>query len=83
MARSWYAYLGGKEHTSVINYIRIDVKHNCLCGSEICAIYVRDNGIHPAEPLSANIQRYIADALSTGQLQPSNPYNAKKYVYLR
>ena len=81
MAKAWYFYFSG-EPFAVENYHRID-KHNCLCGDTICCIYVYDNGSHPQHPLSPNLQRYITDAMATGQLQPAKPYHAKKYVYLR
>lgn len=84
MARSWYGFIGGKDTTNPLNYFKLTGgKHNCLCGNEICAIYVTDSGTHPKEPLSTNMQQYIQTALATGQLQPEIPYDAKKYVYLR
>lgn len=83
MAKSWYAFIRGEDPTDVQNYFRITIKHSCLCGTKICAIYAADNGLHPREPLSKNIQQYISDALITTQLQPEFPYNTKKYVYLK
>ncbi len=83
MSRSWYAFIGGDDPTRSQSYIKLTIKHQCLCGNQICAIYAADNGSHPEEPLSANLQRYIKDALHTGQLQPEFPFDAKKFVYLR
>lgn len=83
MARSWYAFIGGDDPFNPLNYFQITVKHRCLCGNEICAIYAKDNGLHPEAPLSLNLQQYIKNALITEQLQPEVPFNAKKYVYLK
>ena len=84
MAKAWYIYNGG-DQLQASNYFRNDgVVSICLCGSEIGAIYAeeKEGYKHPVEPLSTNMQRYIKDALVTGQLQPDTPYYAKKYVYL-
>lgn len=85
MERAWYAYMGGPDadYKDVGNYFKLTVKPNCLCGVEICAIYVPDNGHQPAHPLSSNIKNYINQALLTTQMQPEKPYCAKKYIYLR
>jgi len=84
MKRSWYAFTGGSgDFTNVLNYHRISVKHACLCGDKICAIYANSNGLHPQEPLSKNMIQYINKALSTELIQPETPFDAKKYVYLK
>lgn len=83
MARSWYAYLGFGEPTSFSSYARLTVKHSCLCGNRICAIYVAADTFRLESPLSENLQQYIRDALITGQLQPESPSGTKKYVYLK
>lgn len=84
MAKSWYAFGGGDNYNDITNYYSMrDAKAQCLCGNEICVIYTEDNGTHPKEPLSINIQQYIKLALATQQIQPDHPYDAKKYVYLR
>ena len=82
MSRSWYVFIGS-DPTETNNYHKISVKHNCLCGEEICVIYAGGIDINPISPLSPNIKLYIKNALATGKLQPSAPYNAKKYVYLK
>lgn len=86
MARSWYAFIGGNDPTDIQNYYKVTVKHDCLCGDQICAVYAKENKDqeepHPA-PFSMNMQQYIRDALSTKLLQPEHPYNTKKYVYLK
>ena len=83
MSRVWYVFMGGSDTTLQSNYVRLRVKHDCLCGTEICAIYIKNSGLHPTEPFSDNILTYINDAVLTGKMQPSLPYNTKKYVYLR
>lgn len=82
MSKSWYAFIGG-DPTNLISYYHLTVKHGCLCGDTICAIYAESEGLHPRTPFSENMQEYILQALTTGQLQPQVPYNAKKYVYLK
>ena len=82
MAKSWFAFMGGEVHDP-LSYYRINVKHNCLCGHVLCAIYADSNGVYPETPFSANMQKYIADGLSTGQIQPEYPVRSKKYVYLK
>ena len=81
MSRAWYVFIGNDPIASS-NYYRVS-GHNCLCGEQICCIYLYDNGLRPKDPLSPNIQNYIREALATGQLQPARPYSAKKYVYLK
>lgn len=83
MARSWYVFIGGNDPTNFLNYYKLTVKHECLCGDQICAIYATGTGHNPDQYLSQNMQKYIKDALFTGQIQPETPFNAKKYVYLR
>lgn len=82
MSKLWYTYLGTEDPLSTANYVRVTVKPTCLCGDRICAVLAPDTGEQPSVPFSANLQKYINDALTTGQLQPNHPYNAKKYVYL-
>ncbi len=82
MKRVWYAYLGGN-HFEASSYVKITTRHGCLCGTQICAIYLPDHGFRPEEPFSKNMQQYISDALVTQMIQPEDPYQAKKYVYLR
>ncbi|MNR11269.1 hypothetical protein D3C85_1275620 [compost metagenome] len=83
MARSWYAYLGFGDPTSFTSYARLTVKHQCLCGDRICAIYVAADTFRLESPLSDNLQEYIRNALLTGQIQPERPTGTKKYVYLK
>lgn len=82
--KSWYYYDGG-DPLSATNYYKLGrvLPHNCLCGDTICMIYANDAGDVPFDPLSANMQQYITDALTTGLLQPQKPYNSKFFVYLR
>ena len=84
MSKSWYAFIWGDDPTDVQHYHKIELKHDCLCGDKICAIYA-DTGeaSHPSEPLSRNLLQYINQALLTGQLQPAFPEGTKKYVYLK
>lgn len=83
MARSWYAFIPGGDPTDIERYWKASVKHSCLCGTQICAIYAKGIGITPDVPLSPNMQKYIKNALLTGQLQPETPVGCKKYVYLK
>ena len=83
MSKAWYVFIGGSDVTSQSNYLRATLKHNCLCGTEICAIYLPNTGFYPAQPFSETMKAYISDALVTGKIQPSLPYDAKKYVYLK
>lgn len=87
MAKSWYAFVSGDDATDVKNYIKVHGgRFNCLCGFKICVVYasgVGENGTHPTDPFSSNLQLYIKNALATGQLQPEVPISSKKYVYLR
>lgn len=83
MARSWYVYIGIGDPLLFSSYARLTIKHNALCGNEICVIYSEGEEFRLQAPLSPNLQKYIKDALITGQLQPEQPANAKKYVYLR
>ena len=85
MTRVWYGFIGNKaDPYDTENYYKLsrDIEH-CLCGENICAVYLGDNGTHPHGPFSKNIQQYIDRALSTGKLQPEMPLTAKKYVYLK
>lgn len=83
MSRSWYAFIGDDNVTDVSKYFRVTVKHQCLCGDKICAIYAKGIGTHPDAPLSENMQSYIKAALINCSLQPENPVGSKKYVYLK
>jgi len=85
MAKSWYVFMGGAEtdNKDILNYFKLTVKHTCLCGTQLCAIYAEDGGNHPVAPLSRNLRSYIDKALYTTQIQPDSPFNAKKYVYLK
>ena len=84
MARSWYLFVGTDDPTNVEEYYKIyNGKHNCLCGHKICAIYATGTGKYPENPLSANMQLYIKNALKTQLIQPEMPIGTKKYVYLR
>ena len=82
MAKSWYVFIGNGSPEDPLNYYRLTVKHECLCGDKICAIYAAGTELHPIGPFSFNIQQYIRDAMVTGQIQPELPA-AKKYVYLK
>lgn len=83
MARSWYAFIPGGDPTDIERYWKVTVKHSCLCGDQICAIYAGGEGTNPDRPFSANMLNYIKKALVTGQLQPEAPIGSKKYVYLK
>lgn len=83
MAKSWYAFMGSGDPTLFSNYMKITVKHSCLCGNHICAIYSEGDDKQPENPLSPQLKEYIKKAMITGQLQPDYPLGAKKYVYLR
>jgi len=83
MAKSWYVFMGGTDPSNCANYFRVSVKHSCLCGDEICAIYSNDDGQQPTAPFSRNLLLYIATAVATGTIQPEVPINSKKYVYLK
>ena len=84
MAKSWYAFIQGDNPMDIRNYFKIDVKHSCLCGDQICAIYTQiGEDLHPQHPLSNNVLYYINQALITGELQPAFPLGTKKYVYLK
>ena len=81
MAKAWYFLIYG-DPLDTSSYVKIQVKHDCLCGDQICAVYAEDHGENPA-PFSRNVQQYIRKALASGQLQPEFPVMAKKYVYLK
>jgi hypothetical protein len=83
MARAWYSFNGGTNTTLVSNYSLMTVIPTCINGAVICAIYAPEGGANPTGPLSANLQRYISNAVGTGLAQPQAPVNAKKYVYLK
>lgn len=83
MAKSWYVFMGTGDPTLFSNYRKLTIKHSCLCGNQICAIYAEGENPNPEAPLSVNIQQYINKAMVTGQLQPEFPIGAKKYVYLK
>ncbi|NQX37624.1 hypothetical protein SAMN05421820_103381 [Pedobacter steynii] len=83
MSRSWYAYMGLGDPLLCSGYVKVTVKHNCICGEKICAIYAAGEGFRPTEPFSENMQQYIKKALATGRIQPERPFGSKKYVYLR
>lgn len=83
MAKSWYVYMGAGDPTLFSSYRRLTVKHTCLCGNQICAIYAKGEDTLPEGPLSINLQQYVKAALATGALQPERPAGTKKYVYLR
>jgi len=82
MSKSWYGFIWG-DPSKAESYVKMKNKHECLCGNAICAIYARGIEHHPDTPFSANLQQYIKDALVTGELQPQDPFDAKKYVYLK
>lgn len=83
MARSWYAFIPGGDPTDIERYWKATVKHSCLCGDRICAVYATGEEINPDPPFSPNMVKYIKDALVTGQLQPQFPIGSQKYVYLK
>jgi hypothetical protein len=83
MNRSWYAYTGFGDPTLCSSYVKITLKHNCICGDKICAIYATGEDFNPVEPLSDNMHLYIKKALATGRIQPEKPFGSKKFVYLR
>ena len=83
MTRSWYAFIGKDNPLNEKNYIRVGVKPGCLCGDKICAIYAQGTERQMNGPLSANLQRYISDALAKEFVQPDTPFDAKIYVYLK
>ena len=83
MARSWYAFIAGGDPTDPERYWKATVKHTCLCGDQICAIYAKGEGSNPDVPLSPNMLKYINKALLTGQIQPETPIKSRKYVYLK
>jgi len=83
MSRAWYVFMGNDNNpTATESYHKVSGS-SCLCGERICVIYVYDNGKHPASPLSPNMIKYIHDGIATTLFQPSKPYDAKKYVYLK
>lgn len=82
MSKSWYAYIYG-DPFSVSSYALLQGKHDGLCGTTICAIYLDNNGFYPKDPFSENIYSYIKDALTTHQMQPTVPFDARKFVYLK
>lgn len=83
MAKSWYIYLGFGDPLLFSSYARVTAKHSALCGNKISVIYADGESFRPDAPLSSNIQSYIKRALATGQLQPDNPFGAKKFIYLK
>lgn len=83
MSRSWYAYVGLGDPSSCSSYVKVTAKHNCICGTKICAIYASGEDFRPSEPFSDNMRQYINKALATGKIQPERPFGSKKYVYLR
>jgi hypothetical protein len=81
MSRAWYAYVGGGTDPRLISSYNITTtKPQCTVGGTICSIYAYAGGANPVS-LSANLQSYIANALSSGVPQPAVPATAKKYVY--
>ena len=82
MAKSWYAFIGGTDPLNTMNYRKLTIRHDCLCGAQICAIYAEGVNLYPKNPFSLKMQLYITDALITGQIQPQMA-NTKKYVYLK
>lgn len=83
MAKSWYVFMGFGDPTVFSNYRKLTIKHSCLCGNQICAIYADGEGTHPEAPLSVHLQEYIKKAMVTGELQPEHPIGSRKYVYLK
>ena len=83
MTRSWYTYVGKDNPLDEKNYLKVGGKPGCLCGNNICAIYVRGHERQLEIPLSTNIQKYIKDALATEFVQPDSPFDTKIFVYLR
>jgi hypothetical protein len=83
MPRVWYSYDGTGDPTLASNYLPVTVTPGCENGTQVCAIYAFNGGTNPTAPLSANLRRYIANALATNLSQPQIPVNAKKYVYMK
>lgn len=86
MANSWYSYLGaGKDPLIPSSYRRVTTQPQCVCGTNICAIYLQGvTATTPSAPLSTNMLNYISDALVTGNPQPTLPGGGiKLFVYLR
>ena len=83
MARCWYAYDGTGDPTLSSNFILATTPPSCENGTMVCAIYSPNCGVNPVAPLSANIRRYIANAIATQVSQPQFPASSKKYVYLK
>jgi len=83
MNRSWYAYMGIGDPSLCSSYVKVSVRHTCICGTKICAIYATGEDFRPTEPLSDNMQQYIKKALATGRIQPERPFGSRKFVYLR
>jgi hypothetical protein len=85
MKKSWYMFNGGTSSNpfDISNYYKLKSSHTCLCGNIICAVYLNDSGLQPNSPFSNNLTNYIRSALSEGEMQPRQPIDAKKYVYLR
>lgn len=81
--KSWYHY-GVGDPLSAKSYYKLGIlPHYCLCGDKICMIYVENGNNAELDTLSANIQQYIKNGLSTGCPQPQKPYGSKFFVYLR
>ena len=80
MSRCWYVYIEGNA-LEASSYVRANIKPGCLTGPIICAVYAPNCDIQPS-PFSANMQKYIINALLTQVPQPLET-GRKKHVYLR
>ncbi|WP_152620405.1 hypothetical protein [Pedobacter lusitanus] len=68
--RQWYAFTHG-DPLIAENYFRTNVQPAFEIGERICAVYTKDNGIHP-RGFTNEMKSIIADALVTGIPQPTN-----------
>lgn len=86
MANSWYAYLGaGTDPLVPASYRRITVKPSCICGPNICAIYLLgETASVPSTALTSTMIGYISNALATASPQPTAAGGGVKlFVYLK
>ena len=86
MPKFWYAYNDVGDPFSAASYAKINLpnKPTCTNGSDICAIYASGSSVNnsPDTPFSANLQQYIALALSDSEL-PQPRGSGRPFVYLR
>lgn len=71
---NWYAYIGTGSPFLPGSYIKMSTSSTCAGSCIVCAVFLNEAGLIPANAFSSTIIGHIANALGTGTSQPTvNP----------